>query len=238
MTLDSSSTARFRPGLLGEDAVDSSRKARDSARQEITTGMRLSDRMQRAMRPLRRHLGAVRAVLFVADIGQRTLRVEAVYRASPKDFRARYASGVAGRVAEAGHPIVVPSVRREPMALDELANPASWPQEEELSLVSVPVALGSRGLGALSVYFTGPRTEGFAASLGALRDLASEMAQGLTEQSSEAASVVPSEAPGRAVFEYANMIGASALMRQVYEEIGQVAQTTATALILGESGTG
>ncbi|MDP8999105.1 MAG: sigma-54 dependent transcriptional regulator, partial [Myxococcota bacterium] len=49
---------------------------------------------------------------------------------------------------------------------------------------------------------------------------------------------VTSEAPGRAVFEYANMIGASALMRQVYEEIGQVAQTTATALILGESGTG
>ncbi len=34
------------------------------------------------------------------------------------------------------------------------------------------------------------------------------------------------------------MIGTSAVMRQVYEEIGQVAQTSATALILGESGTG
>jgi Nif-specific regulatory protein len=34
------------------------------------------------------------------------------------------------------------------------------------------------------------------------------------------------------------MVGTCAAMRQVYEEIGQVARTTATALILGESGTG
>jgi Nif-specific regulatory protein len=42
----------------------------------------------------------------------------------------------------------------------------------------------------------------------------------------------------RAVFEYSNMIGASAAMRQVYEQVGQVARTNATALIRGESGTG
>jgi Nif-specific regulatory protein len=40
------------------------------------------------------------------------------------------------------------------------------------------------------------------------------------------------------VFDYANLIGGSAPMRQVYEEIAQVAPTTATVLILGESGTG
>jgi Nif-specific regulatory protein len=34
------------------------------------------------------------------------------------------------------------------------------------------------------------------------------------------------------------MVGTCGVMRQVYEEIGQVARTTATALILGESGTG
>jgi Nif-specific regulatory protein len=39
-------------------------------------------------------------------------------------------------------------------------------------------------------------------------------------------------------FEYANMIGASAAMRALYEQIGQVARTSATALIRGESGTG
>jgi Nif-specific regulatory protein len=60
-------------------------------------------------------------------------------------------------------------------------------------------------------------------------------------------SIRPSRVPARpepsrpaqtAVFEYANMIGSSPIMRQVYEQIGQVARTTATVLILGESGTG
>jgi Nif-specific regulatory protein len=36
----------------------------------------------------------------------------------------------------------------------------------------------------------------------------------------------------------ANMIGASVVMRQIYEQISQVARTSATALLRGESGTG
>jgi Nif-specific regulatory protein len=39
-------------------------------------------------------------------------------------------------------------------------------------------------------------------------------------------------------FEYANMVGASAAMRQIYELIAQVACTDATTLLRGESGTG
>jgi Nif-specific regulatory protein len=41
-----------------------------------------------------------------------------------------------------------------------------------------------------------------------------------------------------AVFEYANMVGASPAMRLIYEEIAQVARTNATTLVRGESGTG
>jgi Nif-specific regulatory protein len=123
------------------------------------------------------------------------------------------------------------------MALSELADPASW-REEGLSLVSVPVAVNGRCVGALSVYFAGATSAGFAAPLSALHVRASEIAQGLAAAVPAIEGAVFSEATGRAVFEYSNMIGASAVMRQVYEEIGQVAQTAATALILGESGTG
>jgi Nif-specific regulatory protein len=42
----------------------------------------------------------------------------------------------------------------------------------------------------------------------------------------------------RAAFEYANMVGASPAMRRIYQQIGQVASTDATALLQGESGTG
>jgi len=47
-----------------------------------------------------------------------------------------------------------------------------------------------------------------------------------------------SEQPAAGPFEYDKMIGASASMRQVYEQISQVARTNATALLRGESGTG
>jgi Nif-specific regulatory protein len=187
------------------------------------------------MRLMDRQLGAVRSALFLADPLHGSLLVEAAYGVSPNDFRTRYGGGVAGRVAEAGRAIVVPSVRREPMALSELADPASW-RDQSLSLVSVPITLEGRCAGALSVYFTSTATKGFAARLAAVQDIAASMALGLAARPSS--DVAPSEPTGRAVFEYANMIGSSAVMRQVYEEIGQVAQTTATALILGESGTG
>jgi transcriptional regulator with GAF, ATPase, and Fis domain len=39
-------------------------------------------------------------------------------------------------------------------------------------------------------------------------------------------------------FEYSNLIGTSAVMHQLYEQIGQVARTNATPLVRGESGTG
>jgi Nif-specific regulatory protein len=204
---------------------------------ELTSSATFSDGFRRAMRLLDERLGAKRCALFVGDARQRTLTIEVTYGTAPRDFRPRYGQGVAGRVAEAGRPIVVPEVRRDPMALSEFAEPAAW-QKEQLSLVSVPVSLRGRCAGALSVYFASDSSAGLSTRLSVLQVVASVIAQGLpaaVTTSSEEHRREPSE---RGVFEYANMIGASAVMRQVYEEIGQVARTSATALILGESGTG
>jgi Nif-specific regulatory protein len=208
--------------------------------QELTSGSTLSDGFSRAMSALKAPLGVRRAVLFIADAQNRTLKVEAIYEAVAHDFRARYGQGVAGRVAEVGRPIVVPSVRREPMALSELSEPERW-RDQAVSLVSVPIAIRGRSAGALSVYLDADPAAGFATRLGLLQVVASVIAQEL-----RSAAPVREQPPDRpveesrepAVFEYANMVGTSAVMRQVYEEVGQVAGTVATALILGESGTG
>jgi Nif-specific regulatory protein len=205
--------------------------------QELTSGGTLADGFQRAMRLVDERLGARRSVLFVADVPQRSLLAEAAYGVSLDDFRPRYGQGVAGRVAEVGRPIVVPSVRQEPMALSELVDPERW-LKEHLSLVSVPVSVRGRPVGALSAYFAPDPMTGFATRVALLQVIASVITQELRIVQ-PAAVAHPSEEPhARGVFEYANMIGTSAAMRQVYEEIGQVARTTATALILGESGTG
>jgi Nif-specific regulatory protein len=205
--------------------------------EELAAGATLPDAFRRAMRLLDERLGAKRAALFVGDARQRSLTIEAAYGASPEDFRPRYGNGVAGRVAEGGRPIVVPEVRHDAMALSEFSDPSNWHQET-LSLVSVPVSARGRCVGTLSVYFALEPGAGFSTRLSLLQVVASVIAQGLPAVA-EAALEERRPAPeGRALFEYANMIGTSAVMRQVYEEIGQVARTSATALILGESGTG
>jgi Nif-specific regulatory protein len=202
---------------------------------ELRAGAAISTCFERAMQLLHVRFRAHRSALFLFNPGNRSLEVEETFGISPNDLRPRHGAGVAGRVAESGRPIVVPIVRQEPMALDDLAEPSAWPSAQ-LSLVSVPVLVRGQSVGALSVYFERDSTTAFAAKLSAVQVVASVVAQSLREAQ-------PAGPPGsgreeRSVFEYANMIGTSASMRRVYEEIAQVAPTMATALILGESGTG
>jgi Nif-specific regulatory protein len=211
---------------------------------ELTSGSTLAEGFSRAMTLLEEQLGVKRAALFIADAQNRTLTIEATYEASPEDFRPRFGQGVAGRVAEVGRPIVVPAVRREPMALSELTEPERW-REEPLCLVSVPIAIRGRSAGALSVYLRSDPSVGFATRLGLLQVVSSVIAQELRSAQPPRIDERPEAKPSHltevrepAAFEYSNMIGTSAVMRQVYEEVGQVAGTMATALILGESGTG
>nr|PZN28651.1 MAG: sigma-54-dependent Fis family transcriptional regulator [Pseudomonadota bacterium] len=179
--------------------------------------------------------------MFGPDPGQRPLEVGGAFGFAPGQLRPRYGLGVAGRVAETGRPIVVPVVRQEPMALAELADPGAW-SHAPLGLVCVPVSLAGRPAGALATYFPNHGAD-WSSLLRVLEVVASLMSQALYAESPERRVATEStkavrESASATPFEYANMIGASAAMRQIYEQIGQVARTNATALIRGESGTG
>jgi len=202
---------------------------------ELAAAPTLPEGFARAMSLLDARLGARRSALLMADPSQKLLVVEASHGMPMGALRPRFGTGVAGRVVETGLPVIVPLVRREPMAVMEFADPSAW-REEPLSLVCVPVSAGARCIGALAVYFVFQPSNGFRIRLTTVQIAASLVVHALRGQASSAS---PSEvSSARAAFEYANMIGTSAAMRQVYEEIGQVARSTATALILGESGTG
>jgi Nif-specific regulatory protein len=219
------------------DHLDAAADLGQYVREGMAVGATLAEVFEGAMMRVDDRLGGRRAALVVADPGRGVVRVEATYGVGPEAFRLRYGLGVAGRVAETGLPIVVPTMRHEPMALAELSDPSAW-QAEPLSVVSVPVSLDGRCVGALSIYFALDRSATFETRLDVARSLASVTADSLRAQGKSAATRPRSEQNERGVFEYANMIGSSPAMRQVYEEVGQVARTTATALILGESGTG
>ncbi|MBV9946765.1 MAG: sigma 54-interacting transcriptional regulator [Myxococcales bacterium] len=197
----------------------------------------LADVLRRGLAVLDPRLGVAGAALVVEGAERGTLSVAAAVGMTDQDLRLRPGLGVAGRVVETGRPILVPSVRREAMAAAELAGPDDW-RDRPLSLVSAPVLADGRCLGALSVYFAVDGANGLLGRLRALEGVLGALAARLRTAQAPEPEGARRDPQGGAVFEYANMIGATAAMRQVYEEIGQVAPTTATVLILGESGTG
>ncbi|HEY8945634.1 MAG TPA: GAF domain-containing protein, partial [Polyangiaceae bacterium] len=140
---------------------------------ELTAGVAIGDGIERALEVLDRRLGARRSALYTADPERRSLELSAAYGVTVEQFQPRYGLGVAGRVAESGRPIVVPTVHREPMALAELTNPVDW-TESRWSLVSAPVSMKGRRVGALSAYFEDDDGEpDFGGRLGVLEVVAS-----------------------------------------------------------------
>jgi Nif-specific regulatory protein len=201
-------------------------------------------RFARALRVLELRLGAARSVLYAADTERRVLTVTATHGIAADQFRPRFGSGVAGRVAASGLPVVVPVLRHDPMALSELADATRW-AEPGWHVLAVPVLAAGRRRGALCAYFRQAGSASFADRTGALDVIASLMGEATRAKAVTGLPVAserdPEETPRplpQARFEYANMIGASAAMRQVYDQISQVARTNATALLRGESGTG
>lgn len=208
---------------------------------ELAAGVELETAFLHGMEKLDRRLGIGRAVLYLGDSGRRAIDVEATYGLSHEHFRPRPSVGVVGRVLDGGRPIVVPAVHHDPMALSELSELSEW-MGLPWSLISVPVQLTERRLAAFSAYFRQPDSAGFKSRVNVMNVVASLLSQALgpLHGAVSGRSVQPStsEREPRTVFEYSNMIGASAPMRQVYEQVGQVARTNATALLRGESGTG
>jgi Nif-specific regulatory protein len=217
----------------------------------------LDERLKRALRALDRRLGVGRSVLVTVATEQARFRLEAVHGLSADDVRPQLGAGVAGRVFASGKPIVVPVLRHDPMALSELTDLTRW-NEVGWNLVAVPVAMSGQTLGVLSAYFKHREPLGFAERLNALEVVASLIANAMrspvaARSDSEAPSALTpardhedshehgptsTDAQQSSPFEYANLVGDSPVMRQIYEQIGQVARTNATALLRGESGTG
>ena len=209
---------------------------------ELASEGDLAGGFARGVESLDRRAGIGRAALFLYSPEARELEVVSSYGVDKDQFLPRPGQGVAGRVVDSGRPIVVPRVRHDPMALSEFADPAEW-AELPWCLVAAPIRADERVVGVVSAYFRHPESTGMRGQVELVEVLASLTASalgttGLGSDLERSAPAAPTRRPRRTVFEYANMIGASNAMRQVYEQVGQVARTNATVLLRGESGTG
>jgi Nif-specific regulatory protein len=178
------------------------------------------------------------SVVLLADPETRSLHVEASSGSRP---RARAGDALTARVMESGRAVVVPQISREPA----LAHETGRGDRQERTFIAVPILTGRRPAGVLEVLLRFKRERDYTRSLEFYRIVASMIAQAIKSarvveadrhRLAEENEHLRDELRERHAFRH--IVGNSAPIQQVYEQVTQVARSSTTVLIRGESGTG
>jgi Nif-specific regulatory protein len=214
--------------------------------QALSGTLNLKAALHRVLEILERHHGMIRGVVTLLNEETGELCIEAANGFTFDGQRARYqlGEGITGRVVESGKPIVVPQVSREPLFLNRAGQRDNL-SKQELSFVCVPIILNRKPVGALSVDLRFKKDRDYDRTVKFLRVVASNIAQAMkvhklveAERQRLLNENIHLRQELKERYDFSNIIGNSGPMRQVYEQVAQVARTNTTVLIRGESGTG
>jgi Nif-specific regulatory protein len=212
--------------------------------QAFSGTLNLKHSLHRVLEILEQRHGMFRSAVTLLQ-GESELYIEASNGITADGQRARYrvGEGITGRVVESGKPIIVPQVSREPMLLNRAVQRKT--QREELTFICVPINTGRKTVGALGVDLRFKKDRDYDRTVKFLSIIAGMMAQAIrverlvqAETERLVAENIHLREELREKYDFSNMVGGSGSMRQVYEQIAQVAPTNTTVLIRGESGTG
>ncbi|MFN0120863.1 MAG: sigma 54-interacting transcriptional regulator [Blastocatellia bacterium] len=213
--------------------------------QALGSTLNLSAALQQVLESLDREVGMKRGSIALIEDNGVSLAIQYAHGLSEGERRRgryRLDEGITGRVASSGKPIIVPQISKEPLFLNRTRKTT---QAQEESFLCVPIKQGRKTMGALSVAFPFQPNRNYDDSIKLLTIVA-----GMISQSLRLADLVRQEKATLAnenallkrelqdKYDFRNIIGTSTQMREVYEQIAQVAPAGATALIRGESGTG
>jgi Nif-specific regulatory protein len=210
--------------------------------QALTGTPTLRPALRRVLEILERQQGARAFVTLVGGDGAAHVETTQI---TSESQRARPLPGdaVTARVIESGKPVVVPRVSREPMFAGRTAPSDS--ERHETTFVSVPLVLNRKPAGALTMELPYKADQDYDGFSRFLRIVASMVGQALkvdrlvdAERTRLLEENTHLREELRERYDFSHIVGSSGPMRQVYEQITQVARTNTTVLIRGESGTG
>jgi Nif-specific regulatory protein len=216
------------------------------ASQALSSTLDLKAALTRVLEILGHHHGAVRS--FVVLLNQQTGEVELEASAGAiqpgKRIRYRIGEGVTGQVVQSGKPVVVPRVSREPAFLNRVDDRPELP-DQELSYVATPIELEGRTIGAVGIDLHYKADRDYHRTVTFVGVVASMIGQAVKVHrliEADRQRLVDENTNLRLElkerFDFSNLVGTSGPMRQVQEQVAQVAPTATTVLLRGESGTG
>ncbi len=206
----------------------------------------LSDHLETALELVARYTGMRRGTLLLVDPAGEHIVAEAAYGLSEKErsrARYKYGEGITGQVVKTGEAMLVPKISEEPLFLNRTG--ARNMDKEEISFVCVPIMLDGKPVGAISADRLFADSVCLEEDMRLLRVLASLVGRAVRTRRAvlamHSAVVEENRRLQRLLhggLDTGGLVGDSAAMRAVLEEMAHVTGTAATVLIRGESGTG
>jgi Nif-specific regulatory protein len=184
------------------------------------------------------------AIFLINEDNSLSMAASVGYRQDVAKTEYKTGEGLTGRVAETAKPIIVPQVSKEPMFLNRMS---SWDAstDREQTFIGIPIVLDYRTLGVLIVNLIYRQNRDWEADKKFLLLVASALLQPIRvkhvieqERQKLMNQNVILKQKLHEEFSFHNIIGNSHEMRDVYEQVAQVAHTNTTVLLRGESGTG
>jgi Nif-specific regulatory protein len=207
----------------------------------------LEETLKSMLRLLDIHLELRRGTITLLDPESEMITIRVAHGLSEKSKKLgsyRVGEGITGLVVQSGREIVVPDISKDPRFLHK-TRARKQMQSKRTAFFCVPIKLEGNTIGALSVDRQAGIKDDFEANVKLLNVIATMVAQAVKlsklvesdrKQLRDENVRLHQELKRR--FKIHNMVGSSNAMQEVYRLIEQVADSNATILLRGESGTG
>jgi len=215
--------------------------------QAFAESLDLEETLTNILKSLDTHLRLRRGTITLLNQETETLDIKVAHGMSEKSKTLgsyRVGEGITGRVVETGEEIVVPDIARDPRFLHK-TKARKVASGKRIAFFCVPIKLEGRTVGALSVDRQAQRTDNFEDNVRLLNIISTMVAQAIklnklveSERKLLRDENVRLRRELKTRFDVQNMVGTSNAMQEVFRLVEQVAESTATVLIRGESGTG
>ena len=222
--------------------------------QALASPVNLKSAFHRVLEILERYHGTSRSVIALPRDEGRRLFLHASIGIRAPHADAPLGGSLAQQVFDSGRPVVVPRVSQEPMLADLVARSAKTTRstarsgsvdDNDLTYICVPVQQSRQCRGVLEVELAFRSDRNYDRTMKFYGVVGSMLAQALKMQSlleADRQRLVNENDrlrdELRERYDFSHILGTSGAMRQVCEQVVQVARTNTTVLIRGESGTG
>jgi Nif-specific regulatory protein len=214
----------------------------------LSSTLDLRQAFARIMQIISDRLEMHRGTLVLLNDSTGRLKTETAFGLSPDDIeRNKFAlgEGITGNVVATGRPRVIEDIRTEADFLNKTNRLKLSEEPGKVSFICVPIKIESRTIGAVAVDKPFTTAERLAADQTFIEIIAAFLAQAIQinrmvmrqkEELLEENAQLRAQVRDR--FRFENIIGDSPAMHEVFNVVGQVANSRATVLLLGETGTG